>query len=127
MSPANHCAKRALRADTDTVYFGVECFANVRPATNIKLNRSELWKAAKAWVRGKPDVAGDMTAKDAFEFAFKSANCDVVLTTTTKADRIRENRALVSEFARKPCSKTITKMVNPPVHIPAETPILTMT
>ncbi len=127
MSPANHCAKRALKVGTNTVYFGVECFANVRPTTNVKLNRSELWKAAKAWVRGKPDVARDMTAKDAFDFAFNSANCDVVLTTTTKASRIRENRALVAEFTRARCAETVANAIKAPVHIPAETPILTMT
>lgn len=127
MSPASSRATPAFQEGSRTVCFGIECLTNVRPTTEAKMDRSALWKAAKGLVRGKRSVAGDMSAKEAFEFAFKSANCDVVLTTTTKAERIRENRALVSEFTRTPCSKTITKMVNPPVHIPAETPILTMT
>ena len=127
MSPANSEANKAVENDPDVVYFGIECLANVRSTTKAQMDRSRLWKTVKNHVRGKPDNARDMTAEDAFDYAFNIAKCDVVLMTTTKTSRIRENRALVSEFKRTPCAKTVANVVRKPVHAPAEARILTMT
>lgn len=127
MSPANPYSVPAAKTDSDVVHFGIECFANVRPTTNVQMGRSSLWKAAKSLIRGKPQRNGDMSAKDAFDFAFNAANCDIVLTTTTKPSRIRENRALVSEFVHAPSVKTLTSLARNPAPVAAEAPILTMT
>lgn len=126
MGPANPHQNHLANGDTDAVLFGIECFAGVAPSKVDHLRRSGLWRMAKTIVRGKSPIARDMTAKAAFDYAFNSAKCDVVLTTSTKASRIRENAELCAGFSRLDCAKSIETVVRKPFQLEVEAPVLTM-
>ncbi|MEO1188509.1 MAG: hypothetical protein AAFW60_05500, partial [Pseudomonadota bacterium] len=82
-------------------FFGIEGLRHVPTDPGIPRHRNQMWRAARAILRGQPSGPGSISAGDAFDFAFQTAQCDVVVTTTTKLSRIKQNRSICDGFSHR--------------------------
>ena len=99
MAPIQKAKSGLAPLPSGIAFFGIEGLGEVPLDHGIPRNRSGLWRATRALVRGKARGADKTTASAAFGYAFETAECDVVVTTTTKPARIQENSQLCAAFA----------------------------
>lgn len=126
MSPVHLNSDAAPDLISDPVHFGVECFAHVDEANAVSLNRGGIWRAAKRIVRGTLSRTSGQSAKEALDFAFGTAKCDVVVTTTTQSARIRENRAMVAHTVQTPCATKVERLLRESVRAKADAPAVSV-
>ncbi|MEM9706741.1 MAG: aldo/keto reductase [Pseudomonadota bacterium] len=95
MAPVGGGTSNTEPLPAETTRFGIECLKGVRAESRMQFGRSDLWRALRSAVRREKTIgAPKLSAKDAFSFAFGKAKCDVILTTTTRKDRLQENAQL---------------------------------
>ena len=99
MAPVHAAVSTQCPLPSNIAFFGIEGLRYVPTDPGIPRHRSQLWRAARSIVRGEKPAFRSTSARDAFDFAFEAAKCNVVVTTTTKASRIQQNRLLCDEFA----------------------------
>ena len=99
MAPVYETVSAALPLPSSIAFFGIEGLRHVPTDPGFPKHRNELWRATRAILRGQQSVPGSISAGNAFEFAFEAARCDVVVTTTTKSSRIKQNRNHCDGFA----------------------------
>ena len=94
MAPVYEAASALSHFPSNVAFFGIEGFRHVPTSDGIPRNRSQLWRATRAIVRGRQLVPESISADAALDYAFVSAQCDVLVTTTTKSARIEQNREI---------------------------------
>lgn len=105
MAPVSQVTSRPAPHSGNPVVFGIECLQSVPSDNGLPRHRSHLWRSARALVRNQDPIRGTSSVDAAFAFAFETAQCDVVITTTTKSSRIQQNRIICEDIAdrsRKP-------------------------
>ncbi|MEM9179490.1 MAG: aldo/keto reductase [Pseudomonadota bacterium] len=98
MAPIREAKSGLAPLPSGIAFFGIEGLGQVPLDHGIPRNRSGLWRTTRALVRGKSRLPEKTTARAAFGYAFETADCDVVVTTTTKSARIQENSLLCAAF-----------------------------
>ena len=98
MAPVQDVASTSSLFSSNVVFFGIEGLRHVPADPGIPRHRSQLWRAARTLLRGQEPASGSKSADEAFDFAFETAQCDVLVTTTTKSARIKQNRTICEGF-----------------------------
>ncbi len=98
MAPIHEAKSGLAPLPSGIPFFGIEGLGQVPLDHGIPRNRSGLWRTTRALVRGKARAPEKITASAAFGYAFETAECDVVVTTTTKPIRILENSQICEAF-----------------------------
>lgn len=98
MAPVHDVASTSSLLSSKVAFFGIEGLRHVPTDPGIPRHRGQLWRAARTILRGHKRVFGTISAHEAFDFAFETAQCDVLVTTTTKAARIKQNRTICEGF-----------------------------
>lgn len=94
MAPVYEGSSALTRRPSSSVLFGIECLKHVPIDRGIPRHRSELWRATRAIVRKQQSVPASITVDAAFDFAFETAGSDIVVTTTSKPERIEQNHLI---------------------------------
>lgn len=100
MAPSHQHSFQLPEYRGDLTVFGIECLINVARPQGAQFSRSSLWKSLRSLAQNavpgasmamEPPGTAPLAAQDAFRQAFEGARCDVVVATSTKGGRIRQN------------------------------------
>lgn len=94
MAPVYDGSSALPQRPSNTVLFGIECLKHVPTDRGIPCDRSELWRATRAVVRKQQLGQASIPVDAAFYFAFETAGSDIVVTTTSKPERIEQNNLI---------------------------------
>ncbi|NQY98233.1 MAG: aldo/keto reductase [Henriciella sp.] len=94
MAPVYEGGSALPRRPSNSVLFGIECLKHVPTDHGIPRHRSQLWRATRAFIRKQQSVQASIPVDAAFDFAFETAQSDIVVTTTSKPARIEQNHLI---------------------------------
>ncbi|MEM6554599.1 MAG: aldo/keto reductase [Pseudomonadota bacterium] len=97
MAPVYEAVSALSPFPPNVAFFGIEGFRHVPTRDGLPRNRSQFWRATRAILRGQQSMPGSISVDAALDYAFASAQCNVLVTTTTKSTRIVQNRIVCDE------------------------------